>query len=510
MHIDARNLSNNTIIEGDICIIGAGAAGISIAMEWINTQYKVILLESGGFEYDTKLQELNDGSSSGQKYFPLQSTRLRYFGGTTGHWTGLCSPLDPLDFMKRDHVPNSGWPITKEDLDPFYERAQKTLQLGPYQYDLAYWKNQRPNMIAYPLDEKVIRTKIWQINAARFGNLYRESIINAPNVHLYTYASAVDISANEAVSHIEEVVVKNKEGKTHKVRAKYFVMACGAIQNARLLLSFKKQAPKGLGNDNDVVGRYFMEHLDIKAGELWLFDTFETDLYSWGPTKAEMAITETQQLKSKTLNATVSVHSPLAVGKHVQPLIETWQDADPRKASEQTEDRSFISKLVRLKSKILKPTAFDMDCNSEQAPNPNSRITLSNELDYLGVQKPHLHWELLPLSKQSIRRTLELIGRQMGAAGFGRVKLKEFLQDENDPAFPESVSGAFHHMGTTRMHNDPKQGVVDSNCKIHGLSNLYVAGSGCFPTSGAVNPTLTLVALSIRLSDHLKRSVEAI
>ena len=504
MHIDTRNLKDQTLIEGDVCIIGAGAAGISIAMDWIDTQYKVILLESGGFEFDSRLQELNDGSGSGQKYFPLQSTRLRYFGGTTGHWTGLCSPLDSLDFKKRDYIPNSGWPITKADLDPFYARAQKTLQLGPYNYDYSYWKNQRPNLIAYPLDENVIRTKIWQINASRFGSLYREPILAAPNIHLYTHASAVNVNANGTASNVESIAIKNASGKKHEVRAKYYIMACGAIQNARLLLASRNQATNGLGNDYDVVGRYFMEHLDTKAGELWLFDTFKTDLYSWGPTKAELAITEEEQVKNKILNATVSVHSPLAVGKHVQPLMETWQDDDPRKAMEKTDNRSFMSKLVRLKSKIMKPTAFDMDCNTEQAPNPNSRITLSDELDYLGVQKPHLHWELTALDKSSIRSTLSLIGRQMGVSGLGRVKLKEFLRDENDSSFPEFVSGGFHHMGTTRMHDDPKKGVVDSNCKVHGIANLFIAGSGCFPTSGAVNPTLTLIALSHRLSDYLK------
>lgn len=503
MHVDARNLKNNSLIEGDICIIGAGAAGISMALDWIDSPHKVILLESGGFEFESELQELNAGKISGQKYFPLQSTRLRYFGGTTGHWTGLCSPLDDIDFMERDYVAHSGWPITKRDLDPYYERAQKTLQLGPYNYEYSYWKDDRPNLIAFPLDEEVIRTKIWQIKSSRFGPVYKESIINAPNVHLYTYASAVDISANEPVSTVEQVVIKNHAGKTHRVRAKYFIMACGAIQNARLLLASRKQAPRGLGNDHDLVGRYFMEHIDIKAGELWLFDTFKTDLYSWGRTKAELALTEKVQINNKILNATVAL-SPLNVGKHVQPLIETWQDDDPIKAQEKTEDRSLLSKLVRLKTKIWKPSSFDTDCNIEQSPNPNSRVTLDTETDALGVQKPHLHWELSPIEKRTVRRTLELIGQQMGIADLGRVKLKEFLQDEKDTSLPDIVSGGFHHMGTTRMHNSPDKGVVDANCQVHGISNLFVAGSGCFPTSGAVNPTLTLIALSHRLSDYVK------
>src|SRR5580704_19040813 len=131
MHTDGRFLDNNSLIEGDICIVGAGAAGISMALDWNNTPYKVILLEGGGFEYDPEVQDLYRGKTTGQPYFPLMSSRLHYFGGTTGHWAGFCSPMDPIDFAKRNWVPHSGWPINKGDMDPYYERAQKKLELGP-------------------------------------------------------------------------------------------------------------------------------------------------------------------------------------------------------------------------------------------------------------------------------------------------------------------------------------------------------------------------------------------
>ena len=140
MHIDARNLENNSVIEGDLCIVGAGAAGISIAMDWINAGKKVILLEGGGFSYDPEVQDLYAGKTTGQKYFPLKSVRLHYFGGTTGHWSGFCSTFDPIDFEKRDWIAHSGWPIKFEDLDPFYPRAHKYLELGPYEYDWKYWQ----------------------------------------------------------------------------------------------------------------------------------------------------------------------------------------------------------------------------------------------------------------------------------------------------------------------------------------------------------------------------------
>jgi len=255
MHIDARNLDNNSIIEGDICIIGAGTAGISIALDWIGTSHKVILLEGGGFEYDDQVQDLYDGETTGQRYYPLKSTRLHYFGGTTGHWAGMCSPFDSIDFIKRDWVPDSGWPISREELDPFYARAHETLELGPYNYDFDFWKAEVPNLTPFPLNEKVIWNKMWQYSIARFGELYRDSISKAKNIQLYTYANVVDIIANESIKEVKEVVVKNHAGKTHRVKAKQVILACGAIQNARLLLAANSQASQGLGNDNDLVGR---------------------------------------------------------------------------------------------------------------------------------------------------------------------------------------------------------------------------------------------------------------
>ena len=513
MHIDARELENNSIIEGDICIVGAGAAGISMALDWMDTPYKVILLEGGGFEYDEKVQELYAGKTTGQKYYPLKSARLHYFGGTTGHWAGMCSPLDPIDFKTRDWVPNSGWPITKADLDPFYEKANKVLKLGPYNYEYNYWNEQLPNLIPFPFDNKVVWNKMWQFSQARYGDLYKKTIIKAKNIHLYTYANAVDIKTDENISNVKEVIVKNYAGKTHTVKAKHFVMACGTIQNTRMLLASNSQAPQGLGNDNDLVGRYFQEHLEVVSAELWLAKPFPRDLYTWkyGVTKAsaELAITEEVQTKEKILNGTVSLER-LRNAEYQKSRMEIWQDPDPRKSkgNMRASWREVGKKGKRGKRKKGNiERAYQLNTRIEQAPNPNSRITIGQEKDELGVPRANLHWELTPLDKYSVRKIYQILGQQVGLAGIGRIRLKEFLRDENDDTFPDSTGGGFHHMGTTRMADDPKKGVVDSNCQVHGISNLFIAGAACFPTSGAPNPTLTLTALSLRLSNYLKNKI---
>ncbi len=508
MHTDARNLSNNSIIEGDICIVGAGAAGVSIALDWSNSGYKVILLEGGGFEFDNKLQDLYKGKSTGQKYYPLHGTRLHYFGGTTGHWAGMCSPFDEIDFMKRDWVPESGWPITKQDLDPYYAKAQKVLKLGPYEYDLSYWQKESENLVPFPLDDEVVWNKMWQFSKARFGTLYKDEIVNSSNIHLYTYANVVDILTNENTSVVKELKVKNHEGKVHTVKAKQFIMACGAIQNARMLLASNSQAKNGLGNDNDLVGRYFMEHLEIATGELWLMKPFPTDLYTrWGEPRAELAITKKTQTENKILNGTLSLIE-LSRAKHVIPRMELLQVDNYDEAEKLFwANQAEADEKAKLENTGSIARAFEFQIRIEQAPNPLSRVTIGPDKDELGVPRINFNWALTELDKRSIRKVNWLVGEQMGKANLGRVKLREFLQDENDYSWPSGTNAGWHHMGTTRMSIDPKKGVVDENCLVHGIENLYIAGSGCYTTSGASNPTLTLVALSLRLSDYLKEKV---
>jgi len=507
MHIDARELRDHSLIEGDVCIIGAGAAGISIALDWINTKQKVILLEGGGFEYDEKVQQLYDGKTTGQRYYPLQSARLHYFGGTTGHWAGFCSTFDPIDFKKRDWVPHSGWPIQKSDLDPFYTRAHKLLELGPCEYDAAYWQKQDPSLLSLFVDETVVWNKIWHFSPpTRFGEKYREPIVNAKNIHLYTYANVTNIAALENANAVKELTVKNYTGKTHTVRAKVFILACCSIQNARILLASNKQMPLGLGNQNDVVGRFFMEHLEIKSGELRLERPLPMKLYNldYGTTmtRAELAISEQQQTEHRILNGTMSL-TTMPIANKIVPVIDVWKDKDPRKNADNLLNNYSGAGKDYDPSKDDQ-RSYELFTRIEQAPNPNSRITLDSETDTLGVPKSILHWELTPLEKRSIRKIHELFGQQIGKSEIGRVKMMDYLKDENDLSWPDFTGGGWHHMGTTRMSDDPKQGVVNANCQVHGIDNLFVAGASCYATAAAPNPTLTLVALTLRLSDHIK------
>jgi choline dehydrogenase-like flavoprotein len=516
MHIDARLMDNQSIIEGDICIIGAGAAGISMALEWNDSPYKVILLEGGGFEYDDKVQELYNGKLTGNPYFPLKASRLHYFGGSTGHWGGMCSTFDSIDFIKRDWVKNSGWPIKLEDITPYYSRVHPILDLGPYEWGVKYWQDQNPTFKELPLDETVIWNKMWQFSPpTRFGTKYKDAIVGSKNIQLYTYANVVDMTATENIASVREVTVKNYAGKQHTVRARYFILACCAIQNSRILLAANKQAAAGLGNDNDLVGRYFMEHPHIESGELWLSDSRSLDLYKMEEdtkARAELAISEKTQTELKILNGTVAL-MPLQLTKNRISNITMYSDDDPRRSMDSLRKYSTLDKRSFLERHFMPSKyskAYGLLTRMEQEPNPSSRVTLNNEKDALGVPRVDLDWQLSPIDKKTVCKIIEILGQQVGAAGIGRVRTPDFMQDDKSDKIPTaSVSGGWHHMGTTRMSDNPKEGVVDANCKIHGISNLFVAGSSCFTTGGAVNPTYTLIAMSLRLSDYLKEQMKS-
>lgn len=510
MHVDARTLESGSLIEGDLCIIGAGAAGITLALEWIDSPRKVILLEAGGFDPDARMQELYHGESLDRPYYPLQAVALHYFGGTTGHWAGFCSPFDPIDFETRDWVAHSGWPFTRAHLDPYYARAHPILELGPYDYDASSYESRDPDARRLPLDGAVFYPKMWQFSApTRMGTTYRAPIVGARNVHLYTWAKVVEIVPNAGATAVDHLRARTIDGKEHRVRARQYVVACGAIHTARLLLASRSRTPRGLGNDRDLVGRYFMEHFEIIAGQA-VFEgkTFPSKLYAYGGrgtkgARAELALSGDEQRRHRILNGTASFQPGPLTGKEQSRFVTFSGDAAAN--VKMYEDMAARGRERGPAGAPPPQTFYRLFTRQEQEPNPESRVVLGDETDAMGMPRANLRWRFTPLDKRSIRTFYELLGREFGRAGLGRIQLMSWLLDGDDTDWPPHLSGGWHNMGTTRMHDDPSQGVVDANAKVHGIANLFAAGASVYPTGGAVNPTLTIVALSLRLSDHLKR-----
>jgi choline dehydrogenase-like flavoprotein len=487
--LDARSLPAGTLVEREVCVIGAGAAGIALALELAGAPFRVALLESGGFDPEPETQDLYRGRVFGRAYHPLHEVRSRHFGGSTNCWLGMCRPLDPIDFEARAWVPGSGWPFGREALRPFYERAQRICLLEDFAYEGASGAAaERPVL---PLDPTVIGTRNLQLAATRFGQVHRAAVLSAPNVDTLLHANAVELRTDETGSRLESLRVATLAGGEFEVRARIFVLATGGIENARLLLASNRVRPQGVGNAHDLVGRFFMEHPHLAAGAfLPARADLPTGLYHAHPrgrvsNLALLAPSEATLRREQMLNFGALLASEGALPGFERSLARAVHEMEGA-AGEPAARAIFLLNVC------------------EQAPNPQSRVRLGDERDALGMPRVVLEWRLSPIDKRSLRRGHRILARELARAGLGRLQL---MLSEDDMEWPEDLAVGSHHMGTTRMHADPRQGVVDAQCRVHGVANLYVAGSSVFPTSGAANPTLTLVALAVRLADHLKEQM---
>jgi len=524
--VDARTIPNNQTLETDVCIIGAGAAGITLALQFAGQPFRVCLLESGGLERDEGAQALYRGENIGLPYFPLHIPRLRYFGGTTNHWGGICAPFEDIDFETREWIPYSGWPFRKSTIDPFYERAFSICQLQSSEWNLASWEEADKPALPF-VGDRVITGVGQQVPYAsrHFGRTYRDEVIRAQNITTYLHANITELETEETVTSVTRVRVACLSGSKFSIRAKLYILAAGGIENARLLLLSNIRHSAGLGNQNDLVGRFFLEHPLVRAGIVRLSNRhIPLKFYQRHKVKesivggslglsAEVRRREqlvtidvaldpvydeayTRALESKGVRSLRSLlktlwnrDMPDEFGKHVGNVIADIGNLAVAAYGQLRFRGDYPTDYIRLTATI------------DPAPNRDSRVTLAPELDQLGKNRVQLDWRLSPIDKHSVRRTLEIIGVELGRAGIGRLQIG---LDDDDTTWPADLGAASHHMGTTRMHDDPKLGVVDKNCQVHGIANLFIAGSSVFPTAGYGTPTLMIVALALRLADHIQ------
>ena len=485
---DARKVPDGTLIETDVCIIGGGAAGISMAQQWAGSSLDVTLLESGGLVADPGTQALNRGRIFGRSYFRLDEARSRRFGGSTNCWHGMCRPFEAFDFEERDWVPGSGWPFGLAELRPHYERAQRVCGLAAFDYEADRWTLAGEPPL--PFMDDAIESRVFQIAPRRFGSLYKRALERARNINVQLNANLVELETDPDARRVERAQVATLAGGRFAVRARHFVLATGGIENARLLLASRGTRQAGLGNEHDLVGRYFMEHPHLVAG-------------GWLPSSASIPVGFYRARAAGEIHV-VGLLTPSQRAQREERILSfasfLAQDA------ELPEFEDLLARFIAEMDGAPEPASralFFMN-ELEQAPNPLSRVRLIEERDALGVPRVQLEWRLSPLDQRTLWKGPRLLARALGRAGLGRLQV---LIEEDDHSWPTGLGGGRHHMGTTRMHADPKRGVVDANCRVHGMANLSVAGSSVFPTSGSANPTLTLIALALRLAEHLTREL---
>ncbi|MGH2770015.1 MAG: GMC oxidoreductase, partial [Actinomycetota bacterium] len=544
MFTDARSVEKDSLLTTDVCIVGGGAAGITLARELIGSPLRVAVIESGDFEFDPRTQDLYDGPSIGLPYGRLIGPRLRYFGGTTNHWGGICRPFDEADFEAREGIPFTGWPIRKADVDPFYGAAATICRVPSPHWDLSYW-TERDRLGALPFKGDRIGNRVAQVvpePSRSFGKNYREELDKAANVAVYLHANAMRLDTDDLGRTVTSAGVATLSGNRFSLRARLFVLATGAIENARLLLVSKTDRwPAGIGNHHDLVGRFFLEHPRFVAGVItpsnprMRLGFYNVHRVGGATLRGYLASSKDFQLAEGLLDVQIrpepfygrsvegAAESPEVAslksllrsirgrekvsnfGRHVSNVVTdlmTWErfvipgaplpvpypevlgklvGSTPRKAEDLIPELlGDVATAVYARGRgridaILLRTRF------EQAPNPDSRVLLIEERDQLGMPRMALDWRLTDADRRNVRRTLEALGAEVGRAGIGRLKI---LHGEQDTGWPEDLGGGQHLMGTTRMSDDPKRGVVDRNLRVHEMSNLFVAGCSVFPTPG--------------------------
>lgn len=523
MIIDANELPKNHKIEADVCLIGGGVAGIVLANELIGKVGKVVVLEAGTQVYDTQVQEHYSANSISPGFPNTLYSRMRMLGGSSNHWENNTSPLSPIDFEKREWVKHSGWPISYDDLEPYYSKAQFYCGVEPDGYSLAYWQAQFGE--EHPLKESDVLTSAMakaSLPPVRFFSDHGKALESSASAEVYVHANFKNVEQVADSGNIESVRFVCGDNNNVLVNAKLFVFCMGGIENARMLLHINRNYGNRFGNSNDVVGRYFMDHPVIRGAILYPKEREAFSFYRARHLETRLAIaflslTEKAQKLQKINNirmplipaneytlsdgiasyhvltqAAKSGDWPDHFGKHLSNVV-----FDVDMVLEATYRKAFQEKLFESSEEFA---GFSIPAMVEQTPSPTNRVKLSDKMDSFGIPKIDVEWKVSEEDKQQAWKALELAAIELGALGLGKIRL---LSEYADRVWGDQLGFGHHHMGTTRMSTSEADGVVDSNSAVFGAPNLYIAGSSVFSTGGHVPPTLTITALCIRLSEHL-------
>ena len=548
MRADGRTVPDGETIQTDVCIIGAGPAGMILAQRLGRSGREVVLLEQGEAEGEGLLEPLRTTDSIGLEY-DVDKHRGGGVGGSVHKWLvttplgdgfGRIPELGSDDFEVRRWIPESGWPFPKHVLQDYYRSARELFETDwPSSDPESDWEASLEQSRTIRSLDGVAPRVFPLANPAVFPGAVRRNLEQSNQVLLLTNASAIELEIGDEISEVKSVIVAQYTGKRFQIVASRFVLAAGGIENARVLLNSRNRWPHGVGNDTELVGRYFMEHPRFAAG---IFVPRDSALFA---AKRFHAVTLLDGIPTQTkyrLNPAAAECEEVA--NHIfffRPArwtvaalaaMEGWYDPRPVQASRELvrslqrrrlpkdgfrlsrhlargiphlwrisrAKRYLSTERKRVSDDVRKhPDFFKIEVMAEQVPNRESRIRILHDRDKFGANRAALDWRLTDADLTGFARAQEYFGTALETAGLG-----EAFTYLRPGVVPRGLYAASHHMGTTRMHRNPRQGVVDEHGRVHGIRNLYVAGSSVFPTGGSANPTLTVLALTLRLADELR------
>ncbi|MFN3523119.1 MAG: FAD-dependent oxidoreductase [Phenylobacterium sp.] len=536
MLLDIKDIGVDEI-EADLCIVGGGAAGLTLAAALAESGVRIVVLEAGGLRESAAASDAYRGEVCGNAAHPEPHLyRLRALGGSSRAWGGGCVPLDPIDFEERPWVPGPGWPYGLDTLLPYYRQAQEACEAGAFDYEA-------PTPLIRDLEGRRFRTVLERFSRPTdFGRRWAPLLKRSGNLQVVLNASATNIRLDESGAQVAAIEVAAPDGRRLRVRARRFVLAMGGLETTRLLLASDQERAGGLGNHSGWLGRGYMCHLAAIVGSVTFNGGAQAVAFghSRDPTgvyfRRRLLLRPEVQRERKLLNLAFRLQpqdpgdpshgDPILSALHLyKSVVEPRYDRNYREVT-RTERRTsrHLQNLARRPGRLARAAAtivrerflesrrapsvafpaanncYALEFHGEQAPNPDSRVGLSTAKDAFGMPRLRVHWRPHPLDTETVLQAYRMLSEELQRTGAGR------LNATDDQLLDQiSTAGAYggHHIGSTRMSLDPKQGVVDPDCRVHGIGNLFVASSSVMPTSGQANPTLTIVALAYKLAAYL-------
>ena len=484
----------------DVCVVGTGPAGMTLARRLAAQGRDVALMEAGGLEVSWESQDFYAGEIAGMAYYDLDICRLRTLGGTSQHWGGRSRPLEGYNFKPLSYCPRSGWPISRADLDPYLEETDSILDLPP--------ASTLPDRPVEDGQGELINIRFRHSPPTRFAEKFGPELRASERITTIYNAALVDLRLSENRAAVTGAVFRPADpaGQPFTVTARHYALCLGGLENPRFLLNADSQMPGGIGNQHDLVGRFFCERPTYRIADV-LFDREAPGSDGFALTREAMKRHE--MLSCNLLLATegggglsrAAARSVACATDFTTELaervlgrrVDCMRDGFGAALAARREGADRIGKLGIL---------------LEQEPNPDSRVMLGDEVDAFGQRRMVLDWRLTDLDIHTMRSAAEIMGRSVAAQGLGRLKMRDWLRAEpaDVPQMDEEGDhqvAIYHHLCTTRMSDNPREGVVDRDCRVHGIDNLHIGGSSVFATAGFANPTYTIVQLALRLGDHL-------
>ena len=502
--------------KADVCIVGAGAAGICLAVELNRLGKRVLLLEGGGPEIESESQDPYRSEIVGLPHMGIHNGRFRSHGGSTAKWGGQILELDDIDFEKRDWIPGSGWPLKKEELSPYYDRAirieglqQSTLD------DAAVWKEIG---LAQPEIANLETFLSRWCPETNFARLHRRVLAESPTLEVWLHANAVAPVVEG--TRIRGIRVKTLSGVDHIFAADHFAWCMGGIESSRFFLQ-----PEQVGmpwQQNGLLGKNFQDHLMVPSARLELkdvrcfhrlFDNIFSRGYKYQP---KIRLSKRLQKKHKTLNVASKImfaSDAEGVGGEIKATAKKLLRG--RLAATSKEELLRLARhspllarqswhyAVKHRGYIESHEDIMLGVHCEQDPESKSSITLSGERDRMGMLRARLDWRVSDREIRTVKTFVEYAAASLQQVA--RVVPDPDLMCQPD-RFRQRCDDGFHHMGGMRMSTSRQNGLVDLDLKLHGMDNGYVCSGAVFPCSGFSNPTHTVIALAVRLADHLSSS----